>query len=454
MFLLSGGTTGLPKLIPRSHNDYRYNAEVSSEVAGLDPDSVSLIGACLRARIFRSRARAFLARSSAAGGSVVMLQSPEPGRAFAAIAEHGVTHVAAVPAVVQRWIDHEESNSTGQLATLRVLQVGGSRLVDELAARVRPVLGATLQQVFGMAEGLLNMTALDDPDDVVVGTQGRPISPGDEVRIVDDNGVALPAGERGVLQTRGPYTLCGYYRAAEHNRRSFASDGWYITGDIVELRDDGNLVVQGRDKDLINRAGEKISGEEVENLLYRHPGIEINAAVAMPDPVLGERVCVFATLRAGHRVEGLEDLRRLMSDAGAAAYKLPEVLVIVDEMPLATKVGKIDKKALREDLTRRGDDHPWRDGDRWAGLSTARFVSQTPDTWPRVRRMRPDPDVRSRVRARRLSPAPRRVEKCLVDPVDQTVAHDRRDRDARCEQPARHQYEGGGDQPHPQRDAT
>lgn len=350
VFLLSGGTTGLPKLIPRSHNDYRYNAEVSSEVAGFDANTVYLV--VLPAGHNFPLACPGLLGAFLAGGSVVMLQSPEPGRAFSAIAEHGVTHVAAVPAVVQRWIDHEESGSTGQLATLRVLQVGGSRLVDELAARVRPVLGATLQQVFGMAEGLLNMTALDDPDEVVVGTQGRPVSPGDEVRIVDDDGEALAAGERGVLQTRGPYTLCGYYRAAEHNRRSFTSDGWYITGDIVELREDGNLVVQGRDKDLINRAGEKISGEEVENLLYRHPGIEMNAAVAMPDPVLGERVCVYATLRAGHRIE-LEDLRRLMRDAGVAAYKLPEVLVIVDDMPL-TKVGKIDKKALRDDLARRG----------------------------------------------------------------------------------------------------
>lgn len=120
----------------------------------------------------------------------------------------------------------------------------------------------------------------------------------------------------------------------------------------MELREDGNLVVQGRDKDLINRAGEKISGEEVENLLYRHPGIEMNAAVAIPDPALGERVCVYATLREGVQIE-LDDLRRLMRDAGVAAYKLPEVLVIIDSMPL-TKVGKIDKKALREDLTRRG----------------------------------------------------------------------------------------------------
>src|SRR5699024_2947295 len=120
---------------------------------------------------------------------------------------------------------------------------------------------------FGMAEGLVNMTALDDPEEVIITTQGRPISPGDLIRVVDEDGDPLPPGGRGILHTRGPYTLRGYYRAKEQNKTGFTDDGWYITGDIVELRPDGNLVVSGRDKDLINRGGEKVSGEEVENLI-------------------------------------------------------------------------------------------------------------------------------------------------------------------------------------------
>ena len=142
-----------------------------------------------------------------------------------------------------------------------------------------------------MAEGLLNYTRLDDPDEVICTTQGRPLSPGDEVRIVDASGRDLPDGEPGALLTRGPYTPRGYFRAPEHNARSFTSDGWYRTGDIVRLGPGGNLVVEGRDKDMINRGGEKISAEEVENLLYRVPGIAQAAAVAVPDAILGERVC-------------------------------------------------------------------------------------------------------------------------------------------------------------------
>jgi salicylate---CoA ligase len=206
-----------------------------------------------------------------AGGRVVMLASPEPQATFAAVEREGVTITAVVPAVAQRWLAHAADHGNRQLRTLDVLQVGGARLADELARQVRPVLGTTLQQVFGMAEGLLNYTRLDDPDEVICGTQGRPLSAGDEVRIVDPDGHDLPAGQPGALLTRGPYTPRGYYRAPEQNARAFTADGWYASGDVVRRRPDGNLVVEGRDKDMINRAGEKISAEEVENLVYRMP---------------------------------------------------------------------------------------------------------------------------------------------------------------------------------------
>jgi 2,3-dihydroxybenzoate-AMP ligase len=147
-----------------------------------------------------------------------MLPSPEPERAFAVIAAEGVTVTAAVPAVAQRWIRHAREHGAGQLRTLTLLQVGGARLADEIARQVRPVLGATLQQVFGMAEGLLNYTRLDDPDDVICATQGRPLSEGDEVRIVDELDRDVLDTEPGALLTRGPYTPRGYYRARSRMR--------------------------------------------------------------------------------------------------------------------------------------------------------------------------------------------------------------------------------------------
>ena len=349
VFLLSGGTTGLPKLIARTHDDYAYNARASAEVCELGPDDVYL-GTLPLSHNFPLACPGILG-TLLVGGRVVVLPSPEPGRFFRTVADEGVTVTAAVPAVVQRLLAHAAEHGAEQLRTLRLLQVGGARLADEIARTVQPVLGATLQQVFGMAEGLLNYTRIDDPDEVICTTQGRPMSPGDEVRIVDPFDEDLPDGIAGALLTRGPYTPLGYYRAAEQNARAFTADGWYRSGDIVRRRPGGNLVVEGRDKDMINRGGEKISAEEVENLAYSLPQIAQAAAVAMPDPQLGERVCLYVVLKPGSSL-ALDDVRQAMAASGVATYKWPERLEIVDQL-LSTKVGKIDKKALREDVAHR-----------------------------------------------------------------------------------------------------
>jgi len=349
VFLLSGGTTGLPKLIARTHDDYAYNARASSEVAAVGAGAVYLVS--LPAGHNFPLACPGILGTLLAGGRVVTLPSPEPTRVFATIAAEGVTHTAVVPAVAGRWMEHAAEHGSASLVTLRVVQVGGARLADELAHKVKPVLTATLQQVFGMAEGLLNYTRLDDPDDIVCTTQGRPMCPADEVRIVDELGHDLPDGQPGLLLTRGPYTPRGYYRAAEQNARAFTSDGWYRSGDICRRTAEGYLIVEGRDKDMINRGGEKISAEEVENLVYRLPAVSQVAAVAMPDPRLGERVCLYVVPRPGETVT-LDAVRDLMEKIGVARFKLPERLVVVEELA-STKVGKIDKKALRTDIAAR-----------------------------------------------------------------------------------------------------
>ena len=349
LFLLSGGTTGLPKLITRTHNDYAYNIKATSVPTGVTEDTVYL-GTLPASHNFPLACPGVLGILFA-GGRVVMLPSPEPRKAFAAIEREKVTLSTAVPAVAQRWIEYQEETGGRQLASLEVIQVGGSRLPDEIARKVKPVLGATLQQVFGMAEGLINTTRLDDPEDVICTTQGRPVSEADEIRIVDELGKDLPDGVAGSILTRGPYTPRGYYRAPEANARAFTPDGWYASGDIVERRSDGNLIVQGRDKDMINRGGEKISAEEIESLAYRIEDITMAAAVAMPDPVLGEKLCLYITVKPGTEVT-LEQIQQMLRETGVAAFKIPERLVVVDELP-ATKVGKINKKELRADIAER-----------------------------------------------------------------------------------------------------
>jgi 2,3-dihydroxybenzoate-AMP ligase len=284
------------------------------------------------------------------GGKVVLLDNPELSEAFGLIERERVTTTALVPALAIRWMDAVERERF-DLSSLRLLQVGGARLNPEAARKVRPVLGCQLQQVFGMAEGLVNYTRLDDPEEVVIETQGRPASPADEIRIVDEEDSDVPPAEPGNLLARGPYTIRGYYRAPEHNRWAFTADGYYRTGDVVRLHPSGNLVVEGREKDMINRGGEKISAEEIENLVLSHPSVFNVAAVAMPDQLLGERTCVFVILKPGSSLS-FEELIAFLQEKQIAKYKLPERLELVKSFPL-TSVGKVSKKDLRDEIARK-----------------------------------------------------------------------------------------------------
>lgn len=348
LFLLSGGTTGLPKMIPRTHDDYAYNARESARICEFDSGTRYM--ATLPVSHNFPLACPGLLGAFHAGGTVVLAPTPDPETVFPLIERERVTATAVVPAVAMRWMDSELLGKYN-LSSLDLLQVGGSRLNPEAARRVRPVLGCRLQQVFGMAEGLINYTRLDDPEEVVIETQGRPMSDGDEVRVLGFDGREASPGEAGELATRGPYTLRGYYKAEEHNNRAFTPDGFYKSGDVVWWHPSGNLVVEGRDKDLINRGGEKISAEEVENLILAHPKVFNVAAVAMPDPALGERTCAYVVTKSGEPLS-LEELAEFLKSKKVARYKLPERVEVVQVLPL-TNVGKIDKKVLREEIARK-----------------------------------------------------------------------------------------------------
>ncbi|HJE58789.1 MAG TPA: AMP-binding protein, partial [Nocardiopsis listeri] len=262
-FQLSGGTTGLPKLIPRTHDEYLYSVRASADICGLDTNAVYL-GALPVTHNFPMSSPGFLGVFHA-GGAVVLAPDPSPATCLELIERERVTVTAVVPPVAMLWMDAVEhgSQTDRDLSSLRVLQVGGATFPTEAARRVTPVLGCALQQVFGMAEGLVNYTRDGDPDEVVTATQGRPISAHDEILVVDDADRPVPEGDPGHLLTRGPYTIRGYYKAPDHNKSAFTADGFYRTGDIVRRHPSGNLVVSGRAKDQINRGGEKIGAEEV-----------------------------------------------------------------------------------------------------------------------------------------------------------------------------------------------
>ncbi|OFW31499.1 MAG: hypothetical protein A3J28_07220 [Acidobacteria bacterium RIFCSPLOWO2_12_FULL_60_22] len=343
---LSGGTTGVPKLIPRTHADYICNARACARVLGWDQNTVFVM-AIPAAHNFSLGAPGMVAVLTA-GGSVALSPSTEPEAVFAVIERQKGTFLPVSPALLIMLLNSPHQNKY-DLSSLRVVCAGGQKMLPELVDRTWATWSfATPGHAFGMAEGLTNLTRPGDPREVIRETQGRPVSPADEIQIVDEDGREVPLGAVGELITRGPYTIRGYYHAEEHNRIAFTAEGFYRTGDMVRLHPSGNLVVEGRKKDMINRGGEKISAEEVENLMLGHESIHMAAVVAMPDPVMGERGCAYVIPKPG-RTLTLEELTSFLLEKKIAKFKLPERLELVESFPL-TGVGKVSKKTLREQI--------------------------------------------------------------------------------------------------------
>jgi non-ribosomal peptide synthetase component E (peptide arylation enzyme) len=280
------------------------------------------------------------------GGRVVLAESPRAEHVFPLVAREKVTHLELVPAVLIRLL-HDDTLKTYDLSSLRIINTGGQRLQPETSALAEKLVpSCTVQEVFGMAEGLVTFNRLGDPPEVRYETVGPPWCEDDEIRLVDDNGREVAPGEVGELTVRGPYTLRGYFKAPEVNARAFSPDGFYLSGDLMRAHPSGGYVVEGRKKDLINRGGEKISAEEVENMLLGHEAVRNVACVPMPDPVLGERTCAFVIPAPGAKPT-LEALCGYLAAQGLARFKMPERLEVVAEFPLSP-FGKVSKKDLTD----------------------------------------------------------------------------------------------------------
>ena len=347
LFLVSGGTTGLPKLIPRTHADYLYNARVMNEVCEIDSSTILLVAIPVSHNF--GLAAPGLMGTLLANGTVVLLDTAAPDDVLATIEKERVTCMPGVPALHITLTERQEIVRR-DLSSLKQILAGGAKFLPASAKRALEILGCRVQQVLGMAEGFITVTRLDDPERVVLETVGVPVSPHDEFRVVNEAGEPVAIGEVGELLVRGPYTIRGYYNASEHNARAFTSDGFYRTGDMVLLDDSGRLIVAGRLKDMINRAGEKVSAEEVENLVIDHPKVTAAALVPMSDPIVGEKGCLFVICAPGETLT-LAEIVSHLEGKRVAKFKYPERLEVVQSFP-TTAVGKIAKKILRERIER------------------------------------------------------------------------------------------------------
>jgi len=346
IFQLSGGTTGIPKLIPRTNNDYAYNSKVAAEVAGVNADSVLLLVLPIAHNLPLAcpGIQGFLFN----GGTVVLHANTKPAEMFKLIAQHGVTHLKVVPALLIRLIN-DPAIAEAQLDSVKQIQSGGQRMQPEVRIRTRQLFrNAFVQENFGMSEGLLMFVRQGDDEEVLLETCGRPVCPDDELKLIDDDGQEVPDGEVGELACRGPYTLRGYFGVPEYNARQFTPDGFYRSGDLMRKHPSGNYVVEGRKKDLINRGGEKISAEEVENLILMHPAVQNVACVPMPDAAMGEKMCAFVVPKQGASL-ALAELVAFLQTHEIARFKLPERLELLPDFPVST-FGKVSKKALGEQI--------------------------------------------------------------------------------------------------------
>ena len=275
---------------------------------------------------------------------MVLAPSPDAETVFPLIERERVTVVPAAVPLIATWLNSAVPERH-DLSSLKVVQNGGARLAPELRSRLRERLRCMPQEIYGTAEGLINMVPLDADDKAILESSGAPVCADDEIKVLGDDDRELADGQSGELVVRGPYTIRGYYNAPDKNREAFTADGYYRMGDIVKKRA-RHVYTEGRRKDIINRGGEKISCDEIENYIFANPKVKAVTLVAMPDETFGEKACAFVIPKPGETLK-FDELIAFLKGKRIASFKLPERLEVVPEFPLSP-VGKILKRELRD----------------------------------------------------------------------------------------------------------
>jgi non-ribosomal peptide synthetase component E (peptide arylation enzyme) len=343
MFQLSGGSTGLPKIIPRFHSEYLGSALALAKAYELDENDVGMWALPL---IHNAGMLFTVIPTTVTRRTNVILSSFDVEKFLAAIPKHGVTFTGSIGPVAPRIMEYPRI-ADFDLSSLR--QFFTLSRADALEAHTGIVSG----NMFGITEGLLTACAPSDPVEVRHRGCGRPVAQGDEVRLLrPESEQEVELGQVGELAFRGPNTLVGYYNDPKANESCFTSDGFFRTGDLLRaFKVNGHIhyAFEGRIKDNINRGGEKIGAEELENLIAGHPDVLDSRVVAMPDKIYGEKVCAYIIPRPGAIAPSVKALGEFLLGAGIAKYKLPERIESISAFPV-TRVGKVDKAAMRADI--------------------------------------------------------------------------------------------------------
>ncbi len=339
----SSGSTGIPKLIERTHANYIHCQMTCAKSIDMTENDIEFIPMPLMH--CWNLCDPGLVGSLSEGCTVVLSKYNTPDEIMRLIDKYKVTVVALVPALVQACIEYRKYDESEDISSLRVIQAGGSICSPELVSAAMDSLGCVVQQIYGMSEGFVSATKLCDELETIVTTQGYPVSEWSEIRLVDADGNEVPDGEAGELLVRGPSVVTEYYMDPEANARSFTDDLFYCTGDEAVLVKNGRIRILGRVVELINRCGEKITPSEVEEMLMKIDTVKEAAVVGKKDPSLGQRICAYVT--AEDNSLDLAAVRKILSEMGLASFKLPDRFEILKEMP-RTGVNKINKKLLSQ----------------------------------------------------------------------------------------------------------
>jgi len=343
----TGGTTGTPKLSPRTHNCYMVNVEYHAKSWEITSNDTLMVvtpvghGMALHWGI----GGAFFNQAK-----LVLLDSVQPQDICETIEKEKVTAMPTVPALLARIIEMEDLNKY-KMDSLKKVSVGGAPSTPELVKTVEEKIGCKFVNGFGSVEGTTCSTRLGDSIDLICYSVGKPDCPYDTLKIIDPEGNEVPQGTDGELVSKGPGVFTGYFMSHEENKNVFTKDGFFRTGDKARKDEFGNIWITGRIKDIIIRGGENVSAKDIEDLLSTHPDIADSAVVGMPDKILGERICAYVVVRGGQALT-FEGTIAFLKGKGASVLQLPERIEFVPLLPL-TNIGKVDKKALREDIKKR-----------------------------------------------------------------------------------------------------
>lgn len=343
----TGGSTGIPKVAPRTHNDLLCSSTFCAAAWELTVHDRTLLASPIGHDLTFSKG--FLGAMITCG-QAVMLDSTEPERICATIESEKVTAVVWVPTMAARLLDFDRLKEF-DLSTLKKMHCGGGKSQPELIKAVREKLDCIYFNACGSTEGLTCITRPHYDLDRVCRTVGRPTCPYDVYKVIDLDENEVGPGTKGELLIKGPGIFTGYYNNPEENEIAFTADGFFRTGDQAMMDDNGDVTLSGRLKDTIKRGGESISAPEIETLISGHPDVVLVAVVAMPDPNMGERVCAYIQPRTGAELDFTTVISYLRG-LGASVLQLPERIEFVDKMPL-TQSEKVDKRSLREDIERK-----------------------------------------------------------------------------------------------------